>query len=130
MRGDRAKLHQAIANLLTNAGAHTPAGTTVTTTVSTGVETSVKLTVADDGPGIDKELVPHLFERFVRADKSRSREAGHSGLGLAIAASIAEAHGGNITVESRAGRTVFTITLPLTTVDNAGTAAELMSARK
>jgi two-component system sensor histidine kinase TrcS len=86
--------------------------------------------VADDGPGIDEELVPHLFERFVRADKSRSREAGHSGLGLAIAASIAEAHGGNITVESRAGRTVFTITLPLNTIDDAGTAAELMSASK
>ena len=130
MRGDRAKLHQAIANLLTNAGAHTPAGTTVTTTVSTGADTSIELTVADDGPGIDGELLPHLFERFVRADKSRSREAGHSGLGLAIAASIVEAHGGNLAVQSGAGRTVFTITLPLTTVDDAGAAAELMSISK
>ena len=130
MRGDRAKLHQAIANLLTNAGAHTPAGTTVTTTVSTGADTSIELTVADDGPGIDGELLPHLFERFVRADKSRSREAGHSGLGLAIAASIVEAHGGNLAVESGAGRTIFTITLPLTTADDAGAAAELMSASK
>ena len=86
--------------------------------------------MADDGPGIDGELLPHLFERFVRADKSRSREAGHSGLGLAIAASIVEAHGGNLAVESGAGRTIFTITLPLTTVDDAGAAAELMSASK
>ena len=98
--------------------------------VSTGADTSIELTVADDGPGIDGELLPHLFERFVRADKSRSREAGHSGLGLAIAASIVEAHGGNLAVESGAGRTVFTIRLPLATADEAGTAAELMSASK
>ncbi len=130
LRGDRAKLHQAIANLLSNAGAHTPAGTTVTTTVSAAVDTSVELTVADDGPGIGDELLPHLFERFVRADKSRSREAGHSGLGLAIAASIVEAHGGNIAVTSRPGRTVFAVTLPLHTEDEPSATTELISSSK
>ena len=131
VRGDRAKLHQAVANLLTNAGAHTPAGTVVTTTVSTDAGTSsVGLTVADDGPGIDDQLLPHLFERFVRADKSRSREAGHSGLGLAITASIVEAHGGVISVDSSAGATTFTIRLPLATADNAHSEAEFASVSK
>lgn len=111
IRGDRAKLHQAIANLLANARDHTPEGTTVSVTVTTA--TQLLLTVSDDGPGIGADLLPHLFERFVRADKSRSREAGNSGLGLAIAASIVEAHGGAITAASGSGATTFTITLPL-----------------
>lgn len=112
VHGDRAKLHQAIANLLANARVHTPEGTTVTTTI-TADDSSVVLAVSDDGPGIANELLPHLFERFVRADKSRSRQAGNSGLGLAIAASIVEAHGGSITADSAAGTTTFTMTLPL-----------------
>ena len=116
IRGDRAKLHQAIANLLANARDHTPAGTTVSVVVTT--TTQLLLTVGDDGPGIDADLLPHLFERFVRADKSRSREAGNSGLGLAIAASIVEAHGGTITAESVVGATTFTITLPLPSADD------------
>jgi two-component system sensor histidine kinase TrcS len=73
----------------------------------------VELSVADDGPGIDHELLPHLFERFVRADKSRSRQAGSFGLGLSIAASIIEAHGGTIEVESADGRTTFRVRLPM-----------------
>ena len=126
VRGDRAKLHQAVANLLANAGAHTPAGTVVTTTVSTDpAASSVRLTVADNGPGIDDHLLPHLFERFVRADKSRSRQAGHSGLGLAIAASIVEAHGGVVGVDSSPGATTFTIRLPLATADNADISTKL-----
>lgn len=112
VRGDRAKLHQAIANLLANARVHTPEGTTVTTTLSAN-DSAVTLTVSDDGPGITNELLPHLFERFVRADKSRSRQSGNSGLGLAIAASIVEAHGGSIAAASDAGVTTFTMTLPL-----------------
>ena len=114
VRGDRAKLHQAVANLLSNAGSHTPDGTTVTTRI-TADSTSASVAVTDDGPGIASELVPHLFERFVRADKARSRQAGHSGLGLAIAASIVEAHGGTIDVESRPGATTFRISVPLAT---------------
>jgi two-component system, OmpR family, sensor histidine kinase TrcS len=116
VHGDRAKLHQAIANLLANAGVHTPAGTTVTTAI-TATEGSIVLTVTDDGPGISKDLLPHLFERFVRADKSRSRQSGNSGLGLAIAASIVEAHGGAIDAASGGGVTTFTIALPVAAPD-------------
>jgi two-component system, OmpR family, sensor histidine kinase TrcS len=131
VRGDRAKLHQAVANLLANAGAHTPEGTVVTTAVSADLAaSSAGLTVADNGPGIDDRLLPHLFERFVRADKARSREAGHSGLGLAIAASIVEAHGGVIGVNSSAGATTFTIGLPLATADNTDSEAEFVSMSK
>lgn len=109
--GDRARLHQTIANLLSNARVHTPEGTTVRTEIVTG-PARVELTVADDGPGIEADLLPHLFERFVRADKSRSREAGSFGLGLSIVSSIVEAHGGTIGAQSDSGRTAFSIRMP------------------
>jgi two-component system sensor histidine kinase TrcS len=116
VQGDRARLHQLLANLLSNARVHTPAGTTVTTGIATGRGEKgapyAELTVTDDGPGIPPELLPHLFERFFRADKSRSREAGSFGLGLSIAASIVEAHNGTITAESRSGKTTFKVQLP------------------
>ncbi|MGE0215299.1 sensor histidine kinase [Mycolicibacterium sp.] len=116
VRGDRARLHQTLANLLSNARVHTPAGSTVTTALRTAVAADgtgvVELTVTDDGDGIDAELLPHLFERFVRADKSRSRQSGSFGLGLSIAASIVEAHGGRIAARSGSGTTTFTVTLP------------------
>ncbi len=115
IRGDRVRLQQLIANLLANARIHTPAGVTVTASVSTvpgpGAGT-VEVAVIDNGPGIPEAIMPSLFGRFVRADKARSREMGSSGLGLAIVASIVEAHGGTVTVESRPGRTVFTVRLP------------------
>ncbi|HEY0227108.1 MAG TPA: ATP-binding protein, partial [Mycobacterium sp.] len=66
----------------------------------------------DDGPGIDADLLPRLFERFVRADKSRSDGSG-IGLGLAIVSSIVKAHHGSVTAESRPGRTVFRVQVPL-----------------
>ncbi|KUH87573.1 hypothetical protein AU186_03020 [Mycobacterium sp. GA-1999] len=113
---DRARLHQLLSNLLTNAVDHTPAGTTVTTTVARRVDDTgsarVELVVHDDGPGIPSELLPHLFDRFVRADKSRSREFGNLGLGLAIVASIAQAHNGSVSVQSAPGSTTFTVVLP------------------
>ncbi|MFI5509405.1 sensor histidine kinase [Mycobacterium sp. NPDC051804] len=109
--GDRANLHQIITNLLVNARVHTPAGVTVTSTLRSLGDT-VELSVADDGPGIDPQLLPDLFGRFVRADKARSRATESSGLGLAIVASIAKAHGGRVGVESRPGRTEFVVTLP------------------
>ena len=116
VRGDRAQLHQTTANLLRNARVHTPPGTTVTTSLSTGRADDdsayVELTIADDGPGIDAQLLPHLFERFVRADKSRSRDTGSFGLGLSIAASIVESHGGTITARSDSGTTTFSVRLP------------------
>jgi two-component system sensor histidine kinase TrcS len=116
VRGDRARLHQMLAVLLSNARVHTPEGTTVTTIVATGRADDGKayaeVAVSDDGPGIDSELLPHLFERFVRADKSRSREGGSFGLGLSIAASIVEAHSGTIQAQSDSGRTTFSFRIP------------------
>ncbi|MGP4053745.1 sensor histidine kinase [Mycobacterium sp. 4D054] len=118
--GDRARLHQMLANLLSNARVHTPPGTTVTTTVCHGTAADgtgyVEVTVADDGPGIDPHLLPHLFERFVRADRSRSRQTGSFGLGLAIVASIVESHGGAIAATSGSGKTTFRIQLPTVAV--------------
>lgn len=113
--GDRARLHQVVSNLLTNARNHTPAGVTVTTTVrpsSEDPEQWVALSVVDDGPGVDPELLPDLFGRFVRASTSRSRDANSSGLGLAIVSSIVEAHGGTVGARSRPGRTEFLVRLP------------------
>jgi two-component system sensor histidine kinase TrcS len=113
VQGDRARLHQVVSNLLANARDHTPAGVTVTTAIRSIPEgPAVELTVADDGPGIDAQLMPDVFGRFVRADKSRSREVKSSGLGLAIVASITEAHGGTVTAESRPGCTEFRVRLP------------------
>ena len=116
VRGDHARLHQLVSNLLSNAGLHTPAGVTVTTKIQCqrgGPETPyAELRVVDDGPGIDAEVLPRLFERFVRADKSRSNGSGN-GLGLAIVSSIVKAHHGSVTAESGNGRTVFRVRLPM-----------------
>ncbi|MFM9035424.1 MAG: sensor histidine kinase [Mycobacterium sp.] len=114
VRGDRVRLQQVVANLLTNARIHTPEGVTVTAAVAgpRGTPSAVEVTITDDGPGIPAAILPHLFGRFVRADKARSREMGSSGLGLAIVASIVEAHAGTVSAESVPGRTVFTVRLP------------------
>ena len=124
VRGDHARLHQSVSNLLSNARLHTPPGVTVTTTVTchtTGPNAPyAELTVSDDGPGIDADLLPRLFERFVRADTSRSNGSG-IGLGLAIVSSIVKAHHGSVTAESVPGRTVFRVRLPL--LDGVGTQA-------
>jgi two-component system sensor histidine kinase TrcS len=109
--GDRARLHQVVSNLLTNARMHTSAGVSVTTTVREA-DRWVELSVVDDGPGVDPEIMADVFGRFVRADKARSRDLNSSGLGLAIVASITEAHGGSVTAESRPGRTEFRVRLP------------------
>jgi two-component system OmpR family sensor kinase len=112
--GDEQRLHQVLANLLSNARAHTPAGTTVTVALdSFAGRASAELIVTDDGPGIPAELQPDVFERFVRGDSSRSREAGSTGLGLSIVAAVIAAHHGTVTVSSRPGQTRFVITLPL-----------------
>jgi two-component system sensor histidine kinase TrcS len=116
VRGDHARLHQLVSNLLSNARLHTPPGVTVTTGIAChrgGPEAPyAELTVADDGPGIDAHLLPRLFERFVRADTSRSDGSG-IGLGLAIVSSIVKAHHGSVAAESADGRTVFRVRLPL-----------------
>jgi two-component system OmpR family sensor kinase len=111
--GDAARLQQVLSNLLSNTRTHAPPGTTVTTGLSIS-DTEVLLTVVDDGPGIPEHLQPEIFERFARGDSSRSRAAGSTGLGLAIVAAVAQAHGGDVTVDSRPGRTEFTVWLPRT----------------
>jgi two-component system OmpR family sensor kinase len=124
--GDAPRLHQVLANLLTNARVHTPAGTAVTTTIRTE-QGSALVTVADDGPGVDASVRDTLFERFARADSSRSRIAGSTGLGLSIVAAVVRAHGGEIVVDSVPGRTAFTVRLPLavgSAAHDAATAAQ------
>jgi len=110
--GDRARLHQVLANLLANARTHTPEGTTGTVGVS-ATGTGALLRVTDAGPGIPAELQPHIFERFARGDSSRSRAAGSTGLGLSIVHAVVTAHGGTVSVASAPGRTEFTVRLPL-----------------
>jgi len=112
--GDAARLHQVAANLLANARIHTPAGTTVTTTVARE-DGSAVLRVHDDGPGVDPGIVDELFERFSRADRSRTRQTGGTGLGLSIADAIVKAHHGELTVDSRPGDTTFEMRLPIAT---------------
>ncbi|HTQ22274.1 HAMP domain-containing sensor histidine kinase [Mycobacterium sp.] len=119
IRGDQARLHQLVSNLLTNARVHTPAGVTVTTEISRhfrGPDAPfAELTVGNDGPDIDAAILPRLFQRFVRADQSRTNGAGN-GLGLAIVSSIVKAHHGSVTAESANGRTVFRVRIPM--IDN------------
>ena len=111
--GDEARLRQVAANLLSNGRVHTPTGTPLHVRVET-VEGSAVLEVADDGPGLTAEEAERVFEPFYRADPSRSRASGGSGLGLSIVAAIAEAHGGAATVDSSPGTgTTFRVTVPL-----------------
>lgn len=111
--GDPNQLHQVVANLLTNARTHTPAGTTVTAALAAHGPHAAEVTVTDDGPGIPPRLLPEVFERFARGDSSRSRAAGSTGLGLSIVAAVVAAHHGTVQVRSRPGQTVFTVVLPL-----------------
>jgi two-component system OmpR family sensor kinase len=114
IEGDQARLQQALANLLANSRAHTPAGTAVLVSVSS-VPGGVTIEVADRGPGIPPELLDQVFERFFRADPSRTRASGGSGLGLSIVASIVQAHGGRVqAANSDEGGAVFTVFLPTT----------------
>ena len=113
--GDQHRLAQAIANLLANARTHTPEGTEVTLRLDGGESPGareVRLSIADTGPGLSPEVAARAFDRFVRGDRARSRASGSTGLGLAITRAIAEAHGGGVELETRPGRTVFTIVLP------------------
>ena len=108
---DPDQLQQVLVNLLSNARTHTPPGTTVTASV--GVEgPQAVIRVVDDGPGIPPEALGRVFERFVRADDARAHSSANStGLGLAIVRAVVESFGGEASVESTPGRTVFTVRL-------------------
>jgi two-component system sensor histidine kinase BaeS len=108
---DRVRMRQVVANLLSNAVRHAPPGSSVEVTVSDG--DPVRISVRDAGPGIAPEHLGHVFERFYRADPSRSRETGGSGLGLAIVERIVRAHGGSVSAgNAPGGGAVFTVSLP------------------
>jgi signal transduction histidine kinase len=112
LSADRERLHQVLFNLVENAVRFTPDGGEVT--LSARRENgSIAIAVADTGAGIPAEHLPRLFERFYRADPARARGDGGTGIGLAIARSVVEAHGGTIRAESKPGRgSVFTFDLP------------------
>ncbi len=109
---DPVRMRQALGNLVSNALRHTPPGGTVTLTARRDGADAV-LTVADTGGGIAPEDLPRVFERFWRAEKSRSRRTGGSGLGLSIVRQLVAAHGGTAGAASEAGAgAVFTLRLP------------------
>ncbi|MBI3964797.1 MAG: HAMP domain-containing protein [Chloroflexi bacterium] len=111
--GDARKIERVLVNLVQNAIRHTAAGGSVVLEARAR-NASVDITVADDGEGIAATDLPRVFDRFYRGEKSRSREHGGAGLGLAIARGIVEAHGGQIWVESAVGEgTRFTFSLPV-----------------
>ena len=110
--GDRDRLTQGLVGLTSNAVRHTPAGTAVWLRV-VPVPGAVRVDVADAGPGIPPEHVPHVLGRFHRVEAGRSSSRGGSGLGLAIVDAIARAHGGSVSVVSEVGRgSTFTLNLP------------------
>jgi two-component system sensor histidine kinase BaeS len=110
--GDPLRMRQALGNLVSNALRHTPAGGTVTLSARRDGD-EIALAVADTGTGIAPEDLPHVFDRFWRAEKSRSRRTGGSGLGLPIVRHLVAAHGGTVEVASEPGvGSVFTLRLP------------------
>nr|WP_269810417.1 HAMP domain-containing sensor histidine kinase [Kineosporia rhizophila] len=111
-RGDAARLQQVLRNLVGNAVQHNPDGTRVRLTLKQEAG-QVRVDVSDNGTGIPAADLPRLFDRFWRAEASRSRDYGGSGLGLAIVQAIVKAHGGRVTVESEVGRgTTVSLCLP------------------
>jgi two-component system OmpR family sensor kinase len=120
--GDEPRLRQVIGNLMSNALTHTPEGSPITVSIRSGVldpgapdaTPAVLLDVQDQGPGMTPEQADRIFERFYRADQSRGRNTGGSGLGLSIVAALVAAHGGVASVRTApsAGAT-FRVALPL-----------------
>lgn len=109
---DKDRIGGVISNLMSNAIKYTPEGGRIEISVKDLADASL-LTVEDDGIGIPEEELPFIFERFYRADKSRNRDTGGAGIGLAVVKSVINAHGGSITAESRPGQgSRFRITLP------------------
>lgn len=118
--GDEQRLRQVVMNLLQNALRHTPTGTSIEMGVHVDGD-SVELRITDHGEGIAPEHQAHIFERFYRADPSRTRGSGGSGLGLAIVESIVSAHHGEVHVDSRVGQgTTFIVRLPRARANGTG----------
>lgn len=110
--GDRLMFRRAVSNLISNALRHSPHGGQVSVYVTESAECT-GVTVENTGQGIDPKTLPRLFDRFFRADSSRSHDAAHgSGLGLSITKAILESHGGQVSVESGGGRTAFHLSFP------------------
>jgi signal transduction histidine kinase len=118
VEGDRTRLQQVVANLIDNAIKYTPEGGAVEVKVQNHAGKAV-LEVVDNGVGIPATAIRHVFERFYRVDKARSRASGGAGLGLSIVKSICAAHGGEISVSSEEGRgSCFRVELPLSAPDD------------
>jgi two-component system, OmpR family, sensor histidine kinase BaeS len=112
VEGDAARLGQVVRNLLENAVTHTPEGGRIQVSVEAEGE-AVRLVVRDTGPGVREEHLPLIFERFYRADPSRTRATGGAGLGLAIVKQLVEAHGGTVEgANAPGGGAAFTVELP------------------
>jgi len=125
LAGIESELLSAIANLVTNAVRYTPDGGEVEVAWRQLEDGSGELTVIDTGPGIGREHIPRLTERFYRVDGSRSRATGGTGLGLAIVKHVVQRHGGELQISSQPGRgSTFTMVLPAARVRRAE-AAEL-----
>jgi two-component system phosphate regulon sensor histidine kinase PhoR len=106
-------IEQALGNLLSNAIKYSPPRTPVMIAATQSSDGDLELSVTDRGPGIAREHLPRLFERFYRVDRARSREMGGTGLGLAIVKHIAHVHGGRVEVESNLGKgSTFRIVIP------------------
>ncbi len=119
VEGDRSRLQQVLVNLIANAIKYTPEAGEVAVSVDRD-DGSAVLEVSDNGVGITAQALPHVFERFYRADKARSRNSGGAGLGLAIAKAICTAHGAEIKVSSQEGHgSRFIVELPLLDVPEA-----------
>jgi two-component system OmpR family sensor kinase len=111
--GDPLRLHQVVAAVVHNALVHTPVDTPIEL-VGRSADGAVVVEIIDHGPGLDPEIAARVFERFYRGDPSRARSSGGSGLGLSIAKSIIETHGGRISVHTAPGEGCrFTIALPI-----------------
>jgi len=122
LAADSVRLHQVFDNLLDNALKYTPARSSIAIRTAI-VASTLEIRIVDNGPGIPPKDLPHLFERFYRIDKGRSREKGGTGLGLSIVKHIVQLHGGTVWAESTLGQgTTFVVSLPLPTAESATSA--------